>query len=113
MVSPPKLRGYETIAEIGSGAFSTVFLARSEATGERFAVKVMPIKTAATEILRRRFLGEMDRVAQLRHPHIASLIELGTVGHSFYFVSEYCDGGNLAQWMEASGGKLDSAKFGP
>ena len=57
----------------------------------------MPIRTSATEILRRRFLAEMDRVAQVRHPNIVGLMERGTIGHAFYFVSDYCDGGNLVQ----------------
>jgi serine/threonine-protein kinase len=63
--------------------------------------------------LRHRFLAEIDRVAQSRHPHIVGLLERGTVGHAFYFVTEYCDGGNIAQWMERNGGKLRSADIRP
>ena len=105
-VTVPKIRGYEMIAEVGRGALGTVFLAKSESTGQQVAVKVVPIRTPATEIVRRRFLAEMDRVAQARHPNIVGLIERGTVGQAFYFVTEYCDGGNVAQWMESNGGKL-------
>ena len=101
------------IAEVGRGASSTVFLARSELTGRQVAVKIMPIRTSATEIVRRRFLAEIDRAAQARHPNIVALIERGTMGHAFYFVTDYCDGGNIAHWMESCGGKLKSAEIRP
>ncbi len=108
-ISMPNLPGYKLIAEVGRGALATVFLAKSELTGQQVAVKVMPIKTPATEILRRRFLAEMERAAQARHPNIVGMLECGSVDHSFYFVNEYCGGGNLAQWMEVNGGRLRSA----
>jgi len=111
--SMPKLRGYEMTAEIGKGALGTVFLARSESTSQQVAVKVMPVRTPATETLRRRFLAEMDRVAQARHPNIATVLERGTVGQALYFVTEYCDGGNVAHWVEANGGKRRSAEIRP
>jgi serine/threonine protein kinase len=111
--SMPRLRGYEMIARVGRGTLGSVFLAQSQSTGQRVAVKVIPIRTPATGLLRHRFLAEIDRVAQSRHPHIVGLLERGTVGHAFYFVTEYCDGGNIAQWMERNGGKLRSADIRP
>jgi len=112
-VAMPKLRGYEMIAEVGIGTLGAVFLAKSETTGQHVAVKVVPIRTAATELLRRKFLAEIDHVAQARNPNMVSLVERGTVGQAFYFVTEYCGGGNLAQWMESSGGKLKSVEIRP
>ncbi len=111
--SVPNLQGYKMLAEVGRGVSSTVFLARSESTGQQVVVKIMPIGTPATEIARRRFLAEVYRAAQVRHPNIVALIERGTVGPAFYFVTEYCDGGDLAQWMESNGGKLKAADVGP
>jgi serine/threonine protein kinase len=102
----PKLPGYEMIAEIGKGPCGTVYIARSAATGQQVAVKIMPITATAAEIVRRRFLLDMDRVALAANPHVVRPVERGTVGQSFYFVTEYCDGGNVADWMEAGGGKL-------
>ena len=104
--SLPKLRGYELIAEVGKGALGTVFLARSETDGREVAVKFMPIPTTAKPTLRRRFLAETDRVSQVRHPNMPGMIEKGTVGQAFYFVTEYCDLGILREWMQSSGGKL-------
>jgi serine/threonine protein kinase len=112
-VPTPKVPGYKMLAEVGRGALGAVFLATSESTGQPLAVKVMPIRTQATEILRRRFLAEMDRVAQSPNLNIVGLIERGTIGHAFYFVTEYCAGGNLTQWMESTGGKLKSADVRP
>ena len=108
--SLPTLPGYEILAELGRSDLSTVFLARSAATGQPFAVKIAPIKTSVTEGVRRRFLMEIGRATQVRHPHIAALVASGTTGHAFYFVSEYCDGGNIAQWMDRNGGKLGPAE---
>ena len=112
-VAIPKLHGFEIFAEIGSGPLGTVFLARSESTGQSLAVKYMPIRTSAAEILRRRFVAEMDRVAQVRHPNIVALLERRTIGHAFYFMSDYCDGGNLVRWMDLNGGRLKPAELRP
>ena len=112
-VAIPKLHGFEILAEIGSGPLGTVFLARSESTGQSLAVKYMPIRTSAAEILRRRFVAEMDRVAQVRHPNIVALLERRTIGHAFYFISDYCDGGNLVRWMDLNGGRLKPTELRP
>ncbi len=102
-VALPKLRGYQLIAEIGKGALGAVFLAKSETSGRQVAVKFMPIPTTAKPTLRRRFLAETDRVSQVRHPNMAGTIEKGAVGQAFYFVTEYCDLGNLRSgWNPAA-----------
>ena len=105
----PHIGGYKMISELGKGPLSTVFLAESETTRQMCAVKIMPIKVPATDLARRKFLMDMDRAGQIRHPNIAALLGRGTVGHSFYCIREYCPRGNLAQWMERQGGKLETA----
>ena len=113
VVAMPSLPGYAMVAEIGRGCTGTVFLARSEATGRSVVVKIAPIRAAATEVARRRFLAEIDRVAQVRHPNIVESIQRGIIGHAFFFVSEHCAGGNLVQWMESNGGALQVSDVRP
>jgi serine/threonine protein kinase len=102
----PRVPGYELISEIGKGLNGTVVLATSESTGQQVAVKLMPINAPSTEIVRRRFLLEMDREACVRGPNIVGQVERGMIGHSFYFVSDYCNGGNLLDRMAEGGGKF-------
>jgi serine/threonine protein kinase len=105
-VSLPRVPGYELISEIGKGPNGTVFLAASESTGQQVAVKLMPINATSTEIVRRRFLLEMDREARVRGQSIVGQVERGMFGHLFYFVSDYCDGGNLLDRMAEGGGRI-------
>ena len=47
-----------------------------------------------------RFLDEARKVAQLRHPGIVPVHDVGSDGDYCYIVSEFIDGGNLAEHRE-------------
>jgi class 3 adenylate cyclase/tetratricopeptide (TPR) repeat protein len=48
----------------------------------------------------RSFLEEARRVAQLRHPSIATVFDVGQHGNRVYIVSDYVEGMNLSQWLQ-------------
>lgn len=109
----PEIGGYEIVKKLGAGGFGTVYLARRNVGGERVAVKVMLSQVAVDERSRKLFLREMDSMKELKHDHIVSLLDRGSVGGVFYFIMEYCEGGSLIDLIRRRGGKLTLSEAGP
>jgi serine/threonine protein kinase len=76
------------------------------------AVKIVLPRVAVSEDEYHAILVGVDRVRTLCHPHIAALLESGLVGRALYFVTEYCNGGNLRQWVHQRGGWLSFTEAG-
>ncbi|WP_238006804.1 protein kinase [Dactylosporangium sp. AC04546] len=101
--------GYVRLRELGRGGMGAVYLARHETTGQEVALKVMLPRVAASATARTRFLREIVVTRSLRHPNIATLHDAGFADGTFYFTTEYCDGGNLADHLTRRGGRLAPA----
>jgi eukaryotic-like serine/threonine-protein kinase len=67
---------YRAICRIGGGCFSDVFEARGPG-GERVAIKVLHASHRDSQELASRFLQEGRLLAQLRHPNLVPLREIG------------------------------------
>jgi serine/threonine protein kinase len=109
-----KIDSYEIIDLLGKGIHGTVYKAESKTDRQTVAIKIVPMRRPASENERSRFLRNIDRDWRLQHQNIISPIKSGNVGSDFYFVMEYCAGGNLAQWIGRHGGKLqvfDACRF--
>ncbi|GAA2096631.1 protein kinase domain-containing protein [Actinomadura alba] len=100
------LADYRLERELGRGGMGAVFLARHKVTGIPIAVKAMLPKVAADDRARERFLREAEVSHKLRHPHIASLYDLGSDGRTFFFTLEYCAGGSVHDLVTGRGGVL-------
>jgi serine/threonine-protein kinase len=86
---------YEVVARLASGGMAEVFLARvtSEASIERYVVlkRVLP-ELALDQQFVTMFLDEARLAAQLRHPNIAQLYDVGRLGNSYFYTMEYIHG---------------------
>jgi serine/threonine protein kinase/pSer/pThr/pTyr-binding forkhead associated (FHA) protein len=109
----PEVPGYRIQAEIGRGRLGTVYKAVREADGRPVALRIVMPRVAAGEDEYHAALVAIDRVRPLRHPHMAALLESGLVGRSLYFATDYCDGGNLRQWVNQRGGWRSFTEVGP
>ncbi|TNE51015.1 MAG: hypothetical protein EP343_06140 [Deltaproteobacteria bacterium] len=89
--------------KVGQGGMAWVYRARHQLLGGNVAVKVLFPQLAENDNIRTRFLREATLQYQLEHPHIVRVLdfidERGLVG----FVSEWCSGGDLVDWMEREG----------
>jgi hypothetical protein len=75
----------------------TVFLARSQTTGQRFAVKKTKLRD---EKSRRNFLTELQTWLDLpEHPHLTACRFFRTVADEVLVFAEYVDGGSLHDWI--------------
>jgi serine/threonine protein kinase len=107
-----RIAGYEIEKKLGAGGFGAVYLARRKKDGERVAIKVMLAKVAVDAAARKKFNREIETMKGLRHDHVASILENGSVGGAFYFIMEYCPSGSVDDLMKRRGGKLALTEAG-
>jgi serine/threonine-protein kinase len=105
--------GYEIEKKLAEGGFGAAYLARRKQDNQRVAIKVMLSRIAVDEDSRKKFLREIETTKSLKHEHIVPLFDHGSAGSAFYFVMEFCEGGDVANQMARRGGKLTLTEAGP
>src|SRR5262245_19856557 len=100
---PPnkKLGKFELIDAVGQGAFGTLYLARDPELDRTVALKIPRSGNLAGPHELDRFLREARSAAQLRHPSIVSVHEVGTADGVPYLVSDFVQGVTLADLLSA------------
>ena len=91
---PGAVGRFEVIAELGSGAFGTVWKARDPTLHRLVALKI-PKHGALAPDEADRFSREARAAAQLRHPNIVAVHEIGNHCGLIYIVSDFVDGRTL------------------
>ena len=91
---------FELIEEVGRGAFGTVWQARDAELDRQVAIK-LPLRGKVSVDDREKFLREARAVAQLSHPNIVSVHEVGRDGEQLYIVSDFVKGVTLAEKLTA------------
>jgi serine/threonine-protein kinase len=89
--------GYEIVEELGRGGMGVVYKAKQVALGRVVALKMILAGSYAGASERERFLREGKAIAQLQHPHILQIYDLGEHQGRPYFALEFCEGGSLAE----------------
>lgn len=106
------LPGYRVIRVFGKGGMGEVFLAdRLSTTGVNVRCVVKTIKRGLgnREQFEGLFLDEARIIAELRHPNITSVIDVGQAGGRLYLAMEWIDGvdaGGLATKAAGLGGDI-------
>jgi serine/threonine protein kinase len=94
---------YELLVKIAEGGMGAVYKARSLATGEIVAIKIVPAETAKNPVLIKRFEQEFRAASLFDHPNIVRAIECNTVTPTPFLVMEFVDGESLGQRVERAG----------
>ncbi len=85
---------------LGSGGFATVFRAVDERLGRVVALKVLRDLGASPDLVA-RFLREGRAAAQLDHPNVVKVYEVGTGGSGeAYIAMQLIRGGSLADYLQ-------------
>jgi len=96
---PTQFGRYVIIRVIGHGGLGAVYLARDEALNRVVALKLNVASHRGTPEAKARFSREAMAVAQLSHPNIVPIYDVGEKDGFFFIVLRYVDGGDLHEQM--------------
>ena len=96
----PIIKGYQFIKKLASSSHSAVYLAERESTGIKMVLKVLQqIPDVNDESIGAfdRFLQEYELIAEIDHPNIVKIFDLGVADDHAHIAMEYLDAGDLRQ----------------
>lgn len=103
-----RLGEYELGCELGRGAMGAVYRARQPKLRREVAIKVILASRFAGETARKRFLAEAELAAQLDHPNIVPIYEVGETADGPFYAMKLIEGGTLQERIEAGdGGRME------
>jgi eukaryotic-like serine/threonine-protein kinase len=97
-VEPAEIAGrYQVMQRLGAGAFGTVYKAKDKILGRVLAIKTirlegMAAQGASLDELLDRFKREAQVSAQLKHPNIVTIYDIGDADGLSYLAMEFIDG---------------------
>jgi serine/threonine protein kinase len=95
-----RLGHFELLDRIGVGSFGVVWKARDTLLDRVVALKVPrrgQLETSEVEF----FFRDARAAAQLCHPSIVSVHEVGRAGETVFIASDFIEGANLKEWLSA------------
>lgn len=92
---------YQIEEQIGTGGMATVYKAMDTVLQRSVALKLLNEQVAPA--LKQRFQAEAQAVAQLNHPNVVNVYDVGELDGSPYIVMEYVRGTNLKRLIQERG----------
>ena len=89
--------GYRVLRPLGDGGMASVYLAVQESLDREVALKVMAPALVANSEFTERFVKEGRITAQLSHPNLVTVYDIGSHGTTYYIAAEYISGGTLKE----------------
>ncbi|NVJ62219.1 MAG: serine/threonine protein kinase [Gammaproteobacteria bacterium] len=101
MVEPgTQLGKLHVLRQIGQGGMADVYLAEDTVLGRNVAIKVLPAEMARNQELVTRFAHEVRATANLFHPNIVTVYDVGEADDIHFYAMEYLPSGDLKQRIE-------------
>ncbi|MCI0538467.1 MAG: serine/threonine protein kinase, partial [Verrucomicrobiales bacterium] len=91
---------YEIEAEIAHGGMGIIYLARQRSLRRTVALKLLLFGRFSSPEHIERFRREAESAAQLHHPNIVSIHEVGVHEGRHYFSMDYIEGRSLAEILQ-------------
>jgi len=96
----PLIKGYRFLKKLSRSSHSSVYLAERESTGAKVVLKVLQqIPDVNDESIAAfdRFLQEYELIAEIDHPNIVKIHDLGVADDHAHIAMEYLDAGDMRQ----------------
>ncbi len=97
-----KIGRYEVIRSLGRGGMGVVYLARDPKLGRRVALKLVKPSLSSDERadhFEKRLMREARAMAQLAHPNVLTIYDVGIQEGQVFLASEWVDGCTMDEWM--------------
>jgi len=109
----PLIRGYRLIRRLTRTSHSGIYLAEREATGDKVVLKVLrQVPDFADSIgAFDRFLQEYELIAEINHPNIVRIYDLGVGDDHAHIAMEYLNGGDLRQRITRGVRAADAVRY--
>lgn len=93
---------YELLGEIARGGMGVVYKARQKSLNRIVALKMILSGSIAGDEEVKRFYSEAGSAAQLEHPNIVPVFEIGEINGQHFFTMGLVDGGSLDSLLKDS-----------
>jgi serine/threonine-protein kinase len=106
---PDEIAGrFQIVQKLGAGAFGTVYKARDKVLGRMVAIKTIRLEglaasQASLQEMLDRFSREARVAAQLKHPNIVTIYDIGNAEGLSYISMEFIDGVGLDRVIAQTG----------
>lgn len=94
---------YRLISQHGSGGMAVIYKAQDIALGRTVAVKILRPSLTSDPTFIVRFQNEARSIANLTHPNIVTVHDVGSDGPTHYMVMEFIEGQDLKKIIRAQG----------
>jgi serine/threonine protein kinase len=102
----PYIPDYMIETVLGEGGMATVYLGIQQKLQRKVAIKILDPSLLKKDFVADRFMIEAQTAANLSHPNIISIYDVGQVGKYYYIVMEYLDGSLKDLIKSSPSGKL-------
>lgn len=96
----PRLGRYVLLEELGRGGMGIVHAAYDERLGRKVAIKIVRDRDDVGQKEQARLLREAQAMAQLTHPNIVTVFDVGTSEKGIFLAMEYVPGLTLEDYLE-------------
>jgi tRNA A-37 threonylcarbamoyl transferase component Bud32 len=109
----PLIRGYNFLEKLGATTHSSIYLAERESTGVKVVLKVLQQLPDVADNIGAfdRFLQEYEMIAEIDHPNIVHIYDLGVSDEHAHIAMEFIDAGDLKHRISAGITEPDAVRY--
>ena len=98
---------YEFVDKLGEGGNGVIYRAKDKMLGRELAIKMIGQTALPSDLAKKFFLREAQTAAQLNHPGIVTIYDMGEIEGASYIAMELIDGESLADKLVRGTGVMD------